>query len=49
MVVGGGIAGMTAAKEAADAGSKVILVEKEAQLGGFLGKMAKLSPPDSAL
>lgn len=44
LVVGGGIAGMTAAKEAAAAGSKVFLVEKEAQLGGFLGKMAKLAP-----
>ena len=35
MVIGGGITGMTAALEAANAGYKVILVEKEAELGGF--------------
>ncbi|CAG35836.1 hydrogenase iron-sulfur subunit [Desulfotalea psychrophila] len=34
MVMGGGIAGLTAAKEAAAAGYEVLLVEKEAQLGG---------------
>ncbi len=44
LVVGGGVAGMNAALAAAKAGSQVILVEKEAQLGGFLGKMAKLGP-----
>jgi quinone-modifying oxidoreductase, subunit QmoB len=44
MVVGGGPAGMTAAIEAAKAGSQVVLVEKEAQLGGFMTKMAKRAP-----
>jgi len=34
LVMGGGLAGLTAAKEAADAGYEVILVEKEAALGG---------------
>ena len=41
LVVGGGLAGMTAALETARAGYRVILVEKESQLGGFLGKMKK--------
>lgn len=35
LVVGGGVAGMTAAIEVTKAGSKAILVEKEAALGGF--------------
>ncbi len=34
LVMGGGIAGLTAAKEAADAGYDVTLVEREEQLGG---------------
>ncbi len=34
LVMGGGIAGLTAAKEAAKAGCEVMLVEKEPQLGG---------------
>lgn len=34
LVIGGGIAGMTAAVEAAEVGYRVILVEKEAHLGG---------------
>lgn len=42
LVVGGGIAGMTAAIETAKAGYHAVLVEKEARLGGFLGKMKKL-------
>jgi quinone-modifying oxidoreductase subunit QmoB len=41
LVVGGGLAGMTAALEAAKAGSNAVLVEKEEKLGGFLGKMKK--------
>ncbi len=41
LVVGGGLAGMTAALEAAKAGSNAVLVEKEESLGGFLGKMKK--------
>ncbi|MFH0844717.1 MAG: FAD-dependent oxidoreductase [Pseudomonadota bacterium] len=39
LVVGGGLTGMTAALEAAKAGRNVVLVEKEAQLGGFQGKV----------
>ncbi|HOV85437.1 MAG TPA: FAD-dependent oxidoreductase [Syntrophobacteraceae bacterium] len=35
LVVGGGLAGLTAALEASRAGYSVVLVEKEAQLGGF--------------
>jgi len=34
LVMGGGLAGLTAAKEAAAAGYEVILVEKEGELGG---------------
>ncbi len=41
LVVGGGVAGMTAAMEAAKAGYQTILVEKEDKLGGFLGRMKK--------
>ncbi|MBW2047317.1 MAG: hydrogenase iron-sulfur subunit [Deltaproteobacteria bacterium] len=42
LVVGGGLAGMTAALETARAGYQAILVEREDRLGGFLGKMKKL-------
>lgn len=34
LVMGGGLAGLTAAKEAADAGYDVIIVEKEVKIGG---------------
>ncbi|MBM3567235.1 MAG: FAD-dependent oxidoreductase [Alphaproteobacteria bacterium] len=34
LVVGGGISGLTAAREAAEAGYQVLLVEREAKLGG---------------
>lgn len=44
MVIGGGITGMTAAKAAAEAGHKVTLVEKEAQLGGWVTKFKKTFP-----
>ena len=44
MVVGGGISGMTAAFEAAETGYEVILVEKQAQLGGWAGKLWKRVP-----
>lgn len=44
LVVGGGIAGMTAAMEVAKAGYKAILVEKEAALGGYVGNMYKVAP-----
>lgn len=41
LVVGGGLTGLTAALEAAGAGRKVVLVEKEAQLGGFQRKVSQ--------
>ncbi|MBW2623694.1 MAG: CoB--CoM heterodisulfide reductase iron-sulfur subunit A family protein, partial [Deltaproteobacteria bacterium] len=44
LVVGGGIAGMTAALEAAKAGYQVSLVEKEEALGGFGAKLKKSTP-----
>ncbi len=44
LIVGGGITGITAAREAADAGSKVILVEKEEKLGGYLNHIYKKEP-----
>jgi len=52
LVMGGGIAGLTAAKEAAKAGYEVTLVEKDTQLGGkALGwrKMFPTAYPYSAL
>lgn len=44
LVVGGGVAGLTAAHEAAQAGYDVYLVEKEAELGGRALRYAKLTP-----
>ncbi|MBI3592981.1 MAG: CoB--CoM heterodisulfide reductase iron-sulfur subunit A family protein, partial [Nitrospirae bacterium] len=44
LVVGGGIAGMTAAQQAANAGYQVVLVEKESRLGGFVNKLYKKVP-----
>lgn len=44
LVIGGGVAGMTAAIEVAGTGYEVILVEKQEQLGGFMGKMHKRLP-----
>ncbi len=44
LVVGGGVTGLTAAVEAAKAGSDVVLVEKEAELGGWTRKMYKVLP-----
>ena len=48
LVVGGGVAGLNAALGAADAGARVLLVEKEQRLGGFalrLGKQYPKHPP----
>ncbi len=39
LVVGGGIAGLTAAMETANAGFQAIVVEKEEKLGGFMARM----------
>ncbi|MCP4580721.1 MAG: CoB--CoM heterodisulfide reductase iron-sulfur subunit A family protein [candidate division Zixibacteria bacterium] len=44
LVIGGGIAGMTAAVEAAEVGYRVILVEKEAYLGGRVVRMNRYFP-----
>ncbi len=44
LVVGGGIAGMTAALELADAGNKVYLVENEDHLGGNLARVDLTAP-----
>ena len=44
LVVGGGVSGLTAAIEAADSGSDVILVEKAATLGGWLARFHKMYP-----
>jgi quinone-modifying oxidoreductase subunit QmoB len=46
LVVGGGIAGITAALEAAAAGYEVVLVEKQPQLGGFVSTLGKRFPKE---
>ena len=53
LVVGGGIAGLTCAIEAAEAGTPVVLIEKSAYLGGhvagFHRYFPKLCPPHCGL
>lgn len=53
LVLGGGMAGMTAAIEAAEAGCSVVLVEKAFSLGGRVARMnlyfPKLCPPACGL
>jgi len=44
LVIGGGIAGMTAAVEAAEVGYPVVLIEKEAYLGGRVLRMHRYFP-----
>ena len=44
LVIGGGVAGMTAALEAAKAGSNVTLLEKTGALGGYALKLHKTIP-----
>ncbi len=44
LVIGGGIAGVTAAVEAAEAGYDVVIVEKEAYLGGRVAQLNKYFP-----
>lgn len=44
LVVGGGVSGMSSALGAAEAGYNVILVEKQAELGGWAAKMHKQLP-----
>jgi quinone-modifying oxidoreductase subunit QmoB len=43
LVVGGGVSGLSAALAAADAGYKVTLVEKSAELGGFQKKVKNIA------
>jgi quinone-modifying oxidoreductase subunit QmoB len=45
LVVGGGPTGLNAALEASKAGSEVVLVEKEAELGGYAKKVHKTWSP----
>ncbi|MFH1575320.1 MAG: FAD-dependent oxidoreductase, partial [Acidobacteriota bacterium] len=53
LVIGGGVAGITAAVEAAEAGCRVVLVEKEPFLGGRVARthlyFPKLCPPACGL
>jgi quinone-modifying oxidoreductase subunit QmoA len=53
LVIGGGIAGVTSAIEAAEAGCRVVLIEKSAYLGGRVARMyryfPKLCPPTCGL
>jgi len=44
LVVGGGISGMTAALEAAECGKNVVLVEKNAMLGGRVSQLYRYFP-----
>ncbi|MDF1538930.1 MAG: hydrogenase iron-sulfur subunit [Candidatus Thorarchaeota archaeon] len=44
LVIGGGVAGITAALELADAGIETIIVEREGFLGGHMAKFDKLFP-----
>jgi quinone-modifying oxidoreductase subunit QmoB len=44
LVIGGGMAGLSAALEAANSDYRVVLVEKEAELGGYGGKVYKATP-----
>lgn len=44
LVIGGGIAGMTAALAIADAGYNAHIVEKEPEFGGFMNKLYKKIP-----
>ncbi|MDY6855289.1 MAG: CoB--CoM heterodisulfide reductase iron-sulfur subunit A family protein [Thermodesulfobacteriota bacterium] len=53
LVIGGGISGLTTALEAAEAGCRVVLVEKEPFLGGRVARLnkyyTKLCPPSCGL
>ncbi|MGA2618784.1 MAG: CoB--CoM heterodisulfide reductase iron-sulfur subunit A family protein [Thermoguttaceae bacterium] len=46
LVVGGGIAGMSASEELAAAGIEVHLVEREAALGGYMARLSKTFPTE---
>lgn len=44
LVVGGGLAGLVAAREAAKAGYDLVIVEKESELGGYVKRVYKFPP-----
>ncbi len=44
LVIGGGVAGIEAAIELGDAGHQVVLVEKEASIGGIMAQLDKTYP-----
>jgi quinone-modifying oxidoreductase subunit QmoB len=44
LVIGGGAAGLSAALQAADNGFQVVLLEKEAELGGYAAKLYRQTP-----
>ncbi len=44
LVIGGGVAGIEAALELAEAGHKVVLVEKEPSIGGIMAQLDKTYP-----
>jgi len=46
LIIGGGIAGMTAALNIAAQGFKAIIVEKQPQLGGLLNKLNRIAPAE---
>ena len=46
LVVGGGIAGMTAAEELAASGIEVHLVERQQSLGGYMARLSKTFPTE---
>lgn len=46
LVIGGGVAGLTAARSLANQGFPVALVEKNTQLGGMLNQLFKVYPSD---
>ncbi len=44
LIIGGGVTGMTAALEAAEAGYESLVVERESELGGWAAKLRKQVP-----
>ncbi len=44
LVIGGGVAGIEAALELAEAGHQVVMVEKEASIGGIMAQLDKTYP-----
>jgi heterodisulfide reductase subunit A len=46
LVIGGGIAGLTAAKSLAERGFEVTIIEREPHLGGLISKINRLIPGD---